>query len=100
MGSKFLRYLLPAAFAGSFALGFASCDEADKLFDCESVCSRYKDCFDSGYDVGKCRSTCKDKADADKTWQQKADNCESCISGKSCTAGAFACGVECAGIVP
>jgi hypothetical protein len=84
--------------AGLF-LGSASCDKADEIYDCQTVCSRYKECFDQQYDVGKCRSTCRDKSDADADFRRKADVCEACINDRSC-AGTFACVTECAGIVP
>lgn len=81
-------------------VAFTGCGEADKLFDCNAVCNKYKTCFNDKYDVGACRNRCKDKADADKSFQQKADVCESCIDGKSCAGSAFSCTTECAGIVP
>src|SRR3954464_2572809 len=82
---KLLRIAYVPLLLGSFALGFASCGEADKIFDCQSVCNRYKTCFDNSYDVGACRGRCKDKADADKAFQDKADACENCIDDKSCS---------------
>jgi hypothetical protein len=85
---------------GSFGMAVSSCGETDKFFDCQSVCDRYKTCFDSKYDVGACRSRCKDKADADKTFQQRADTCESCIDDKSCSEATFTCATQCAGVVP
>lgn len=97
---KLLRVAYVPMFLASFVLGIASCGEADKIFDCQSVCDRYKNCFDSTYDVGTCRSRCKDKADADETFQKKADACESCIDDKSCSEATFKCATECAGVVP
>jgi hypothetical protein len=85
---------------GSFGVAVTSCGETDRFFDCQSVCSRYKTCFDSNYDVGACRSRCRDKAEADSAFQQKADACESCIDDKSCTEATFKCGTQCAGVVP
>jgi hypothetical protein len=100
MKKTIIRYgLLVPLFVASFAVGF-SCGEADKFFDCESVCSRYKNCFDSTYDVGTCRSRCKDKADKDTSFQQKADACNSCIDDKSCSEATFKCASACAGVVP
>jgi hypothetical protein len=97
---KILRMAYIPLLLGSFVLGFTNCGEADKIFDCQSVCNRYKTCFDSNYDVGACRSRCKDKADADKTFQDKADACESCIDDKSCSEATFKCATECGGVVP
>jgi hypothetical protein len=83
-------------------VGFSttSCDKADNFFDCQAVCDRYKSCFDSTYDVGTCRSRCRDKADSDDTFQKKADACEACIDDKSCSEATFKCATECAGVVP
>jgi len=78
----------------------SGCDSAKAAFDCQSVCQRYKDCYDADYDVGKCRDTCRSKADNDSTWQDKADDCASCIGDKSCVGATFSCAVECGGIVP
>jgi hypothetical protein len=85
---------------GLLGVAVAGCDEADKIFDCQSVCSRYQSCFDKSYDVGSCRNRCKDKADADKDFEQKADSCEKCIDDKSCAAATFSCVPECSSIVP
>jgi len=35
------------------------CGTADEVFDCQSVCTRYHDCYDSGYDVDACRQRCR-----------------------------------------
>jgi hypothetical protein len=77
-----------------------SCDQADKLFDCQSVCGRYRSCFDDHYDVGACRSRCKDNADKDVDYQRKADDCQACIDDRSCASATFNCLLPCAGIVP
>jgi hypothetical protein len=96
---KALKVVFAVCFAGSFAAGFLACDKADEIFDCQSVCSRYQDCYDKNYDVSKCRSSCRDNSDRDSNFRQKADSCEKCISDKSC-AGTFGCVTECAGVVP
>jgi len=31
------------------------CDKTDEIFDCQSVCSRYRDCYQSDYNVDQCR---------------------------------------------
>ncbi len=77
-----------------------ACDQADEVFDCQSVCSRYKSCFDANYDVGNCRSRCRDKSDADKDFRNKANACEACIDDRSCSSATFSCATECVGIVP
>jgi hypothetical protein len=81
-------------------LAISSCGQADRLFDCQRVCDRYQTCFNSGYDVGACRSRCKDNADRDEDFERKADDCEACIDDRSCGEATFSCAVRCAGIVP
>jgi hypothetical protein len=91
-----------AAFALALGAGLwvPSCGEADRLYDCQSVCNRYQSCFDSGYDVSSCRSRCTDSAERDMDYQRKADDCEACIDDRSCSSATFSCAVRCAGIVP
>ena len=96
---KRLGFVLPMAFAGSFALGFASCDKAENALDCASICDRYKDCWNKDYDAGKCRSDCRTKANADSGFEAKVDMCAACIEDKSC-GGTFACVVDCSPVVP
>lgn len=97
----FLNGLICAAGLGLGVLaGGASCDKADEIFDCQSVCSKYKECIQSDYDVGGCRSRCSEKSEKDTDFRRKADVCEACISNRSCTGATFNCATECAGIVP
>lgn len=76
------------------------CGKADEIFDCQSVCSRYKDCFDSGYDVSRCRDQCRSRSESDPSVRAAADKCEACIDDKSCASGAFSCTLDCGVIVP
>jgi hypothetical protein len=90
-----------AACALAFAtLSGTSCDSVDTAFDCESVCSRYRDCYDSNYDVGKCRDSCRARAANDPNVKGAADSCEACIDGMSCVNATFNCGASCSNIVP
>jgi hypothetical protein len=73
---------------------------AETAFDCDAVCTRYRDCYDSGYDVGKCRDNCRARAANDSTVQAKADACETCIGGMSCLSATFNCAQDCMAIVP
>ena len=77
-----------------------SCGAADEAFDCQAVCSKYQECLDNSYDVGKCRSNCRDKAAADTDYKRRADTCHACISDRSCKDATVKCFTECAGIVP
>jgi len=82
------------------SLGLTSCDTLDTAFDCESVCSRYRDCYDANYDVGRCRQSCRDRAANDPNVKGAADTCEACIGGMSCVSATFNCGSSCSNIVP
>jgi hypothetical protein len=81
-------------------LGSASCDSIDTAFDCESVCSRYRDCYDSNYDVDACRHSCRTRAANDPAVKGAADACEACIGDMSCLSATFNCGSSCSNIVP
>jgi hypothetical protein len=91
--------LVVAPLLGLWA-GGAGCDTVDAVFDCQAVCSRYRDCFDASYDVDKCRSQCRTASANDPDVRQKADACEACIGPRSCLSATFVCGTECAAIVP
>jgi hypothetical protein len=82
----------------SFAAG--SCDSVDAAFDCQAVCQRYHDCFNTSYDVGACRSSCRTRSANDPNVRGAADTCAACIDDKSCTSGLFTCGASCSSIVP
>lgn len=99
---KKLRSLIlgSVALCGVGMFSLSSCDSVDAAFDCQSVCQRYHDCFDKDYDVGKCRSSCRDRAANDSTVREKADTCEACIDEKSCTGAVFNCSPSCSAIVP
>ena len=86
-----------------FTLGLAAgagCDTVDAAFDCQSVCSRYSECFNSDYDVDSCRSRCRDRAANDESVRQAADACEACIDDMSCASATFNCAGSCSNIVP
>lgn len=76
-----------------------SCDAADRAFDCQSVCSRWRDCFNKDYNVGKCSDTCRAKAANDDKYEERADACEACIGDKSCIGSVASCSASCAEIV-
>jgi hypothetical protein len=70
----------------------------DRTTDCSDICSRYKDCIQSDYDVDSCSEDCRDMVSDEGT--KKIDTCEECLDGNSCTGSVFNCTSECAGIVP
>jgi hypothetical protein len=77
-----------------------NCDSIDTAFDCQAVCSRYRDCFNASYDVDACRSSCRTRAASDPNVKGAADTCQACIDDKSCASATFSCGSSCASIVP
>jgi hypothetical protein len=98
--SKYMRFLLPLGFVASFAFGFTSCDEADTAFDCHNICDDYKRCYDSNFDVGSCRSECREEADRSANFEARADGCASCVNNQdSCASKTFNCTTQCAGIL-
>ena len=96
-----IRRLGPALLLAAGAIfGGAACDAVDSAFDCQAACSKYKDCFQTDYNVGQCRDNCRQQASNDDSFRHKADVCEACIDGQSCAAATFSCTADCAGIVP
>jgi hypothetical protein len=101
MKTRTWMFLTTSAFL--FTIGAAAgagCDAVDNAFDCQAVCSRYQECFDGDYDVGACRSRCRDRSANDESVRQAADTCEACIDDMSCVSATFNCGGACANIVP
>jgi hypothetical protein len=98
---KKTSFILTAAFAGvlSFMVGASGCDELEASFDCDTVCERYRDCFNSAYDVGTCQSRCEAQADNNDPYQAAVDACEDCIGVNSCLSTTFNC-PSCNLIVP
>jgi len=76
------------------------CGTADEIFDCQSVCQRYQDCYASDYDVDMCRQRCRSASENDPSVRQDADKCEACIGDKSCISATFNCADSCSSIVP
>ena len=70
--------------------------EIDMAVDCDNVCNRYRDCFDSNYNTDNCRARCHEMVDRDPN---AANACDSCLDAASCV-GSFGCAGECQGILP
>lgn len=85
--------------AGIFSPNFG-CGETEAAFDCAQICNKYQECGNASYDVSACTSRCRNSAEDDTAFQNKADACEDCIDDRSCIGAVFNCGTECAGIVP
>jgi hypothetical protein len=97
MGLKMWIVTIAVAIGG-FVVG--SCDSIDTAFDCQSVCSRYRDCFDANYNVDNCRNKCRTNAANDPNVKGAADACEACIGDRSCVGSAVSCSGSCSAIVP
>ena len=93
--------LLALSLLAGTLIGSAGCvDAIDRILNCQSICSRYADCFDEDYDVGACRDRCDDKASHSSDFDHTVDMCDACIDDRSCTSATFNCGTQCATIVP
>src|SRR3954470_8484183 len=93
---------LGLAYLVSFSVAFTamSCGAADRAYDCNRICNKYKDCADASYDASACASECRDNAADSEAYADKADDCQACIDDRSCAGAVFGCSSECAGIVP
>jgi hypothetical protein len=81
-------------------IGCSAADEVKDEIDCQQVCKRYSECFNSDYDVDACQDKCENNAGSDDDKRAKLRSCDDCIDDKSCTDATFNCATECAGIVP
>lgn len=79
------------------AVGCNPVEEIEEEVDCNDLCTRYRDCFDSSYDVGACNSRCGELVDgADPA---AANDCDSCLDMNACTES-FGCADDCYGLIP
>lgn len=102
-----MKSLLPHAMfplvrlaAALAALTLVSCSAFNAAVDCNTICTRYKDCYNGSYDVAACASRCRDRAASDKTTADAVTSCEACINDKACASATFSCGVDCSNVVP
>ncbi|MGE0869756.1 MAG: hypothetical protein AB7P03_14420 [Kofleriaceae bacterium] len=84
----------------AFALTHTGCDTVDRAYDCNQICTKYKECADAAYDDAACAERCRDNAAESEDFEDKADACQACIDDRSCAGAVFSCGAECVGIVP
>lgn len=88
-----------AVIAGSL-FAFAGCQPVDAAFDCNTICTRYKDCYDGAYDVAACADRCRTKAQATANYYRSVNTCEACIDDRACVSATFTCGSDCSEVVP
>lgn len=81
-------------------LTLGGCQPIDAAFDCNTICTRYKDCFDGSYDVAACANRCRSKAAATPNYYRSVDTCEACITNRACASATFSCGGDCSEVVP
>ncbi|MFO0619730.1 MAG: hypothetical protein U0414_44510 [Polyangiaceae bacterium] len=72
----------------------------DEATDCDQVCARYADCFDSQYDQSTCRARCENRAATVTGFADDLDACENCMDDKACSEASFNCSGTCDQIVP
>lgn len=90
-------FTLALAFLGGFAS--VGCGEAERTYDCASICTSYAECIDEGVDTVECTDRCEDQGQEDPDFAEEADECERCIDDESCTAAAVECATSCAWVV-
>jgi len=71
-------------------------NDLDVEIDCNNICQRYRDCWDSSYDVDSCRTRCDEFNNVDR---RSANECDTCLDSRAC-AESFACGNVCMGLLP
>jgi hypothetical protein len=97
MTLKSLMIVATIALGSLFGIG---CGAVQNAVDCNGICNRYKTCFDSNYDVGKCESNCRDNANSNNNYMTDVNDCNNCIDDKSCASATFSCAAPCATVVP
>lgn len=90
-------FSLCVAFGISTSTG---CKSVERVYDCQQICTAYRDCVDANYDVSACARECRENADDSDAFADRADECQACIDDRSCVGAVFACATECIGIVP
>lgn len=94
--TQFGRVLVVA----SAFLTLGACQPIDAAFDCNTICTRYKDCFDGAYDVEACADRCRSKAESTTNFYRSVDTCEACMTDRACVSATFTCGTDCSEVVP
>lgn len=102
--ASYMRNMLSLGFLVAASITGIGCSDpimaVDQSVDCNDICSRYRDCYNSAYDVSACRSRCENYVHGDGGHGDQANQCDMCVDPQSCSTVAFACGTQCAGIVP
>ena len=78
----------------------SACQPIDAAFDCNTICTRYKQCFSADYDASACASRCRDRASKDSSVATSINRCEACIDDRACASATFNCVSDCGNVVP
>lgn len=84
----------------SAVLMLGACQPIDAAFDCDTICTRYKNCFDGSYNVDTCATRCRENAKVEKDFYRAVNTCEACINDRACASATFSCGSDCSRVVP
>ena len=76
--------VLALGFGVGLAGGALSACHSDAA-DCSSVCNRYRDCVDQGFDVGACESKCTSNAGKNRDFDDRLTHCEACTQDRTCS---------------
>ena len=79
-----IHTLLPLPALLLAGAGLLACGEADRTFDCATICNTYQECIDSSLDLSECVDTCEDQTDANETLEAQADACDDCLEDRAC----------------
>ncbi len=91
-----MRAFILCSAIGFLAFGCEATRAIDKAVDCNDLCNRYADCYNTNYDRAACRNRCNDFNGNDR---RAANECDTCLDGRSCLAS-FQCADECRGLLP
>lgn len=97
---NFITTFSRAIAVASAVLMLGACQPIDAAFDCDTICTRYKDCFDGSYNVETCASRCRANAKSTNDFYNTVNRCEACIDDRACASATFSCGSDCGQVVP
>jgi hypothetical protein len=66
--------------------------------DCQVVCEQRSLCVDPDVDVDRCTRDCSIKAEDDRDYGSKAQECAQCVEQKTCAEGFKYCLDDCFGV--
>lgn len=95
---EFAKFLSIVSLLG-IAAACGTADEIENTITCRQVCDRYKECFDSDYDVDECTNSCENEATSDEDKDRRLERCDECIDDRSCSEAVFNCATDCAGVI-